>query len=51
MTVQECVSFLLEHDDYLLITHIRPDGDTLCSAAALCSALRQIGRASCRERV
>ena len=44
MTVQECVSFLLEHDDYLLITHIRPDGDTLCSAAALCSALRRAGK-------
>lgn len=44
MTVQDCVAFLRERDDYLLITHIRPDGDTLCSAAALCSALRRAGK-------
>ncbi len=44
MTVQECVSFLRSHDDYLLITHTRPDGDTLGSAAALCSALKRMGK-------
>lgn len=44
MTVQECAAFLRAHDDYLLITHARPDGDTLCSAAALCSALRRMGK-------
>lgn len=44
MTVQDCTAFLREHDDYLLITHIRPDGDTLCSAAALCSALRRAAK-------
>ncbi len=26
-----------------LVCHIRPDGDTLCSAAALCAALKKIG--------
>lgn len=44
MTMQECVSFLRAHDDYLLITHTRPDGDTLGSAAALCSALKRAGK-------
>lgn len=44
MTVQECAAFLQTHDDYLLITHARPDGDTLCSAASLCSALRRMGK-------
>lgn len=44
MTERECVSFLREHDAYLIITHTRPDGDTLCSAGALCSALRRAGK-------
>ena len=35
-----------QYDNYLLITHSNPDGDTLCSAAALCSALRRSGKAA-----
>lgn len=44
MTANECVSLLREHDDYLIISHRRPDGDSLGSGAALCSALRRIGK-------
>ena len=44
MTVQACVDWLKERDNYLILTHTRPDGDTLCSAAALCSALRRFGK-------
>lgn len=44
MTVKECAEWLRERDDFLLITHVRPDGDTLGSAAALCSALRRMGK-------
>lgn len=44
MTVAECAAWLREHDDYLLITHKNPDGDTVGSASALCSALRRIGK-------
>ena len=64
MNFRECAKLLREHDGYLLLTHNNPDGDTLASAGALCSALRragktawlypnpgQIGRASWRERV
>ena len=40
----ECLQFLKEHDGYLLVTHIRPDGDTLGSAAALCHILRRMGK-------
>lgn len=40
----KCVEFLKEHDGYLLLTHIRPDGDTLGSAAALCHILRKMGK-------
>ena len=44
MTLNECISYLKEHDGYLLVTHIRPDGDTLGSAAALCHILRKAGK-------
>lgn len=44
MNLQTCASFLQEHDGYLIVTHLRPDGDTLGSAAALCSALRRLGK-------
>lgn len=44
MTLNECTKFLKEHDGYLLVTHVRPDGDTLGSAAALCHILRNIGK-------
>lgn len=44
MTVRDCVQFLKEHDNFLLITHARPDGDTLGSAGALCSALNRGGK-------
>ena len=44
MTIKECAALLAAEDNVLIITHTRPDGDTLCSAAALCSALRRAGK-------
>ena len=44
MTVQEAAQFLREHDDYLILTHRRPDGDTIGCAAGLCLLLRQMGK-------
>ena len=44
LTASECAAWLLESDDYLIISHRRPDGDTLGSGAALCSALRRAGK-------
>ena len=44
LTACECAAWLGEHDDYIIISHRRPDGDTLCSGAALCSALRRAGK-------
>lgn len=41
VTFEECSRLLLQHDDYLLLTHNNPDGDTVMSAAALCRALRR----------
>ena len=36
--------FLRQQDDFLILTHCRPDGDTVGSAAALCRGLRQLGK-------
>ena len=44
LTREECCEFLRQHDDYLILTHIRPDGDTLGGAAALCHGLRRLGK-------
>ena len=44
MTPQEAAAFLTAHDNYLILTHVRPDGDTTGCAAGLCMALRQIGK-------
>ena len=44
MTPQETAAFLTAHDNYLILTHVRPDGDTAGCAAGLCLALRQIGK-------
>lgn len=42
LTAGEAAQFLLRQDNFLLVTHVRPDGDTLGSAAALCAGLRQL---------
>ena len=44
MTVNECARTLSAHDNYLILSHTRPDGDTVGSGAALCSALRRSGK-------
>lgn len=35
---------LLEKDEFIIITHKRPDGDTVGSASALCDVLRRCGK-------
>lgn len=44
LNLNDTVKYLNENDGYLLVTHIRPDGDTLGSAAALCHILRSLGK-------
>ena len=44
MKSSSILNFIRENDVYLILTHRNPDGDTLCSAAALCSALRRMGK-------
>jgi len=44
MTNLETIDYLKTHDNYLILNHRRPDGDAVGSAAALCRALRQMGK-------
>lgn len=47
MTPMEAAEFLKAHDRYLILTHVRPDGDTIGCAAGLCRALRLGGKEAC----
>ena len=44
LTRTETADFLQEHDRFVLLTHRRPDGDTIGSSAALCRILRNMGK-------
>ncbi len=44
MTLNDCAAFLRERDNYLILTHRRPDGDTVGCAAGLCLGLRRMGK-------
>ena len=44
LTRRETARWLRDHDNYLILTHRRPDGDTIGSAAALCMGLRKLGK-------
>lgn len=41
---KECLRILSENDEFLVISHEHPDGDTLGCAFALCEALRLMGK-------
>ena len=44
LTIQQTAEFLQTHNGYLILTHVRPDGDTVGCAAALCLGLRNLGK-------
>ena len=44
MTLNEAAAFLNARNDFLILTHKRPDGDTVGSGAALCRLLRGLGK-------
>ena len=44
LTVSETAALLRTFDNVLILTHVRPDGDTVGCAAALCAALRALGK-------
>ncbi len=41
---KECLEFFLNHEEFLVISHEHPDGDTLGCAFALCEILKQMGK-------
>lgn len=44
VTIREAADFLKAHDNFLILSHANPDGDTLGCAFALCSALQKLGK-------
>lgn len=44
LNLSELCEYLKTHDDYIILTHISPDGDTLGSAYALALGLLSIGK-------
>ena len=44
ITTAQAARFLMDHDNFLILTHVRPDGDTIGCAAGLCRALRGLGK-------
>ena len=44
LSVKETAALLLTFDNVLILTHVRPDGDTVGCAASLCAALRRAGK-------
>ena len=46
LTVPQTAALLRTFDNILILTHVRPDGDTVGCAAALCAGLRSLGKAA-----
>ena len=44
LTKNQTAEFLSQNDNYVILTHRRPDGDTLGSSALLCRGLRKLGK-------
>ena len=44
LTRLDCADWLLARDRFVILTHRKPDGDTIGSAAGLCRGLRSIGK-------
>ena len=44
LTRNETAQYLLSHDNFCILSHRRPDGDTTGSSAALCLGLRSLGK-------
>lgn len=44
MTTKEAAELLRRQNNILILTHRRPDGDTIGSAAGLCASLRRLGK-------
>lgn len=47
LNLRQTARFLKKHDNYIILTHASPDGDTLGSAYALYYGLNEIGKTAC----
>lgn len=47
LSLKQTARYLKKHDNYIILTHASPDGDTLGSAYALYYGLNEIGKAAC----
>ncbi len=47
LSLRQLARFLKKHNNYIILTHASPDGDTLGSAYALYYALNEIGKTAC----
>ena len=47
LSLRQLARYLKKHNNYIILTHASPDGDTLGSAYALYYALNEIGKAAC----
>ena len=47
LSLRQTARFLKKHDNYIILTHASPDGDTLGSAFALYYGLKEIGKVAC----
>ena len=47
LNLKQTARFLKKHDNYIILTHASPDGDTLGSAYALYYGLNEIGKTAC----
>lgn len=44
VTLKDAADWLRDRDNFLILTHTKPDGDTLGSACGLCCVLRELGK-------
>lgn len=44
LTRSETAAYLAQRDRFVIVSHVRPDGDTIGSSAALCLGLRKLGK-------
>ena len=47
LSLKQTARYLKKHDNYIILTHASPDGDTLGSAYALYYGLNEIGKVAC----
>lgn len=47
LTLKQTARFLKKHDNFIILTHATPDGDTLGSAYALYYGLKETGKSAC----